>query len=56
MTEPRYGSDDRQDCPPLRWAAGADAVGTLEHKAKDILAQLDAYRDLSSSLARDDAS
>jgi NAD(P)-dependent dehydrogenase (short-subunit alcohol dehydrogenase family) len=43
-----------QDEPPLRWAAGADAVDVLEQKAKDLLAQADAYRELSSSLAHDD--
>jgi len=43
-----------QDEPPLRWAAGADAVGTFEQKAKDLLAQANAYRELSSSLAHDD--
>ena len=42
--------------PPLRWAAGADAVQTVEQKAKDLLAQADAYRELSSSLAHDDTS
>jgi NAD(P)-dependent dehydrogenase (short-subunit alcohol dehydrogenase family) len=41
--------------PPLRFPAGADAVATLEQKAKDLLAQADAYRALSSNLARDDA-
>src|SRR5256714_1346111 len=40
--------------PPLRWAAGADAVADLEQKAQRLLAQADAYRDLSSSLAHDD--
>jgi NAD(P)-dependent dehydrogenase (short-subunit alcohol dehydrogenase family) len=40
-----------QDEPPLRWAAGADAVATFEQKAKDLLSQADAYRELSSSLA-----
>ena len=40
--------------PPLRWAAGADAIGTFEQKAKDLLAQANAYRELSSSLAHDD--
>ena len=45
-----------QDEPPLRWVAGADAVETVEQKAKDMLAQVDAYRDLSSSLAHDDVS
>jgi hypothetical protein len=44
-----------QDEPPLRFAAGADAVAALEQKAKDLLAQADAYRELSSSLAHDDA-
>ena len=44
-----------QDAPPLRWAAGADAVGKFEQKAKDLLGQADAYRELSSSLALDDA-
>ena len=42
-----------QDRPPLRWVAGADAVETVETKAKDLLAQVDAYRELSSSLAVD---
>ena len=40
--------------PPLRWAAGADAVETFEKKAKELLAQANAYRGLSSSLAHDD--
>ena len=44
-----------QDQPPLRFPAGADAVATVEQKAKDLLAQADAYRALSSTLARDDA-
>jgi len=44
-----------QDEPPLRWVAGADAVQVVEQKAKDLLAQVDAYRDLSSSLAYGDA-
>jgi NAD(P)-dependent dehydrogenase (short-subunit alcohol dehydrogenase family) len=43
------------DQPPLRWAAGADAVGVLEQKAKTLLEQADAHRDLSSSLGHDDA-
>ncbi len=41
------------DKPPLRWVAGADAVAGLEQKAHLLLAQADAYRDLSSSLAHD---
>ena len=43
-----------QDEPPLRFMAGADAVETVEKKAKDLLAQADAYRELSSNLAHDD--
>jgi NAD(P)-dependent dehydrogenase (short-subunit alcohol dehydrogenase family) len=45
------GSDE----PPLRWAAGADAVGTLEQKANTLLEQAESHRKLSSSLAHDDA-
>jgi hypothetical protein len=41
--------------PPLRFPAGADAVATLENKAKLLLEQADANRELSSSLAHDDA-
>ena len=41
--------------PPLRWAAGADAVATFEQKARELLAQANAHRELSSSLAHDDA-
>jgi NAD(P)-dependent dehydrogenase (short-subunit alcohol dehydrogenase family) len=41
--------------PPVRFAAGADAVGVLETKARQLLDQADAHRDLSSSLAHDDA-
>jgi len=41
------------DDPPLRWVAGADAVATVEQKANELLAQVDAHRDLSSSLAVD---
>ncbi len=44
-----------QENPPLRWVAGADAVATVKQKAKDLLAQVDAYRELSSNLAHDDA-
>ena len=40
--------------PPLRWVAGADAVATAEQKATTLLAQVDAHRELSSSLAHDD--
>ena len=44
-----------QEEPPLRWVAGADAVDTIEQKANDMLAQADAHRELSSSLALDEA-
>ncbi len=44
------------DEPPLRWVAGADAVEGLEQKAHLLLTQAAAYRELSSSLAHDDAS
>jgi NAD(P)-dependent dehydrogenase (short-subunit alcohol dehydrogenase family) len=40
-----------QEEPPLRFAAGADAVAAFERRAKTLLAQGNAYRDLSSSLA-----
>jgi NAD(P)-dependent dehydrogenase (short-subunit alcohol dehydrogenase family) len=43
-----------QDEPPPRWAAGADAVAVVEQKARDLLAQVDAYRELSSNLAHDE--
>ena len=41
--------------PPLRWVAGADAVEGVERKANELLAQVDAHRGLSSSLALDEA-
>jgi NAD(P)-dependent dehydrogenase (short-subunit alcohol dehydrogenase family) len=44
------------DEPPTRWVAGADAVQGVEQKARDLLAQVDAHRELSSSLAHEDAS
>jgi NAD(P)-dependent dehydrogenase (short-subunit alcohol dehydrogenase family) len=43
------------DEPPLRFAAGADAVATFEQKAKELLAQADAHRELSSNLAHNNA-
>jgi NAD(P)-dependent dehydrogenase (short-subunit alcohol dehydrogenase family) len=43
------------DEPPLRFAAGADAVGAFETRAKALQAQADAHRELSSSLAHGDA-
>jgi NAD(P)-dependent dehydrogenase (short-subunit alcohol dehydrogenase family) len=44
-----------QDEPPVRWVAGANAVDTVEQKGKDLIAQADAYREVSSSLAHDDS-
>jgi NAD(P)-dependent dehydrogenase (short-subunit alcohol dehydrogenase family) len=44
-----------QDDPPLRFAAGADAVTTFENRAKLLLEQADANRELSSHLDHDDA-
>jgi NAD(P)-dependent dehydrogenase (short-subunit alcohol dehydrogenase family) len=41
--------------PPMRFAAGADAVATFEQKAHELLAQAEAHRGLSASLAHDDA-
>jgi NAD(P)-dependent dehydrogenase (short-subunit alcohol dehydrogenase family) len=41
--------------PPTRFAAGADAMQTLEAKANTLLAQAQAHRELSTSLAHDDA-
>jgi NAD(P)-dependent dehydrogenase (short-subunit alcohol dehydrogenase family) len=43
-----------QETPPLRWVAGADAVAEVEQKARDLLVQVDAYRELSSNLGHDE--
>jgi NAD(P)-dependent dehydrogenase (short-subunit alcohol dehydrogenase family) len=43
------------DDPPLRWVAGEDAVEGVEQKARLLLAQVDAHRELSTNLAHDDA-
>ena len=37
--------------PPKRWLAGADAIETAEKKMAEFQKQINAYRDLSSSLA-----
>ncbi|MCW3010278.1 MAG: short-chain dehydrogenase/reductase [Solirubrobacterales bacterium] len=42
------------DEPPARWVAGADAVATVEGKARTLIAQVDAHRALSSSLAHEE--
>jgi NAD(P)-dependent dehydrogenase (short-subunit alcohol dehydrogenase family) len=44
-----------RDEQSLRFPAGADAINTFEQRAKALLAQADANRDLSSNLAHDDA-
>jgi len=41
------------DEPPVRWVAGADAVEAVEQKAEDLHAQVNAHRELSSSLSHD---
>lgn len=42
------------DPPPLRFIAGADAIGTAEQTIETLHKQIDAYRELSSSLALDE--
>lgn len=43
-----------QEPPPRRFIAGADAVATAEQKVADLKAQIDAERDLSTSLDFDE--
>ena len=43
-----------QEPPPLRFIAGADAIAGAEQKIADLKAQIDAYRDLSTSLSFDE--
>ena len=43
-----------QQPPPRRFIAGADAVAIAEQKVAVLQAQINAYRDLSTSLARDE--
>ncbi|HXA18171.1 MAG TPA: SDR family NAD(P)-dependent oxidoreductase [Thermoanaerobaculia bacterium] len=38
------------DSPPRRFVAGADAIATTEQKIAELKGQIDAYRDLSTSL------
>ena len=42
-----------QEPPPRRFIAGADAIATAEQKVADLKAQIEANRDLSTSLAFD---
>ncbi|MFF2847948.1 SDR family oxidoreductase [Streptomyces sp. NPDC058001] len=44
-----------QEQPPGRFVAGADAIDAVSAKAKDLLAQADASRELGEDLAHDDA-
>ena len=44
-----------QEPPPRRFIAGADAIATAEQRVADLKAQIDAFRDLSTSLAFDEA-
>src|SRR5215217_9676170 len=44
-----------QEQPPFRFIAGADALAQAEAKLAERQQQIDAYRDLSSSLALDEA-
>ena len=43
-----------QDSPPRRFIGGADAISLAEQKVAALQEQIDAYRDLSTSLARDE--
>ena len=42
-----------QERPPRRFIAGADAIATAEQKITDLKGQIDAHRELSTSLAFD---
>jgi NAD(P)-dependent dehydrogenase (short-subunit alcohol dehydrogenase family) len=44
-----------EEPPPRRFIAGPDAIGLAEQKVADLEAQIDAFRELSASLAYDDA-
>lgn len=43
-----------QDRPPLRFVAGADAVEGVSAKARELLAQAEASRELGGNLGHDD--
>jgi len=45
-------ADEEQ--PPRRFIAGADAIGLAEQKVADLQQQIEAYRDLSTSLSLDE--
>ena len=42
-----------EEPPPRRFIAGADAIGTAEQKIAELKAQIEAHRELSSSLDLD---
>jgi hypothetical protein len=44
-----------QEEPPFRWIAGADAIAGAEQKVTELQEQINAYRDLSTSLDYEDA-
>jgi NAD(P)-dependent dehydrogenase (short-subunit alcohol dehydrogenase family) len=44
-----------QEEPPSRWIAGTDAIAGAEQKVAELQQQINAYRDLSTSLAYEDA-
>ena len=50
----RAGHHRRTRRSAAAFVAGADAVAAVEQKAHDLLAQIDAHRDLSTHLAHDD--
>jgi NAD(P)-dependent dehydrogenase (short-subunit alcohol dehydrogenase family) len=43
-----------EEQPPRRFIAGADAIGLAEQKVADLQQQIEAYRDLSTSLSLDE--
>jgi hypothetical protein len=45
---------DQQE-PPLRFVAGADAIGGVKAKAQELLAQAEASRELGGNLAYEDS-
>jgi hypothetical protein len=50
-----HGAVERvnQERPPRRFIAGADAIATAEQKIADLKAEIEAHRELSTSLAFD---
>ncbi|HEX9503429.1 MAG TPA: hypothetical protein VF974_03880 [Patescibacteria group bacterium] len=44
-----------QEKPPRRFLAGADAIGSAEQVVATLQQQINAYRELSTSLAYDNA-